>query len=335
MSIELKKELAYVLSMKQEKLINEFVISKDMDGECSICLEKFKSGSSITILPCGHVFTTNCIDEWFCKELTCPECRDNISSNKKNKSLHKDIGKECELYSDLKLKIYMNSELYFTSSDYVSVIGFNKNKIIFMTKCIHLQNINDVVTLIRNLPIITNIVLYVTTLDKIYRVNILTHMIHRPTTQQTIININISYDKELLSFVGTIEQFVDNMNNHYSVLYHENFEVQPAIWDGERTYWIEKSDGTYKWSVEDRIIVNYERPDQPIIVTRRNEPRRTVSSRNGVRRNGVRRNVPRRTVSRRNVPRRTVSRIIEPGNNVQRTASGQIDANNSSCCVIL
>lgn len=53
------------------------------DGEtcetCSICLEDFKEGEPVRVLPCEHVFHPKCVDEWLQKwNRTCPLCKSSI-----------------------------------------------------------------------------------------------------------------------------------------------------------------------------------------------------------------------------------------------------------------
>ena len=54
--------------------------SKEYKGEndkhqCSVCLENIKKGEIITKLDCGHIFHTDCINEWVSRDSTCPCCR--------------------------------------------------------------------------------------------------------------------------------------------------------------------------------------------------------------------------------------------------------------------
>ena len=48
----------------------------DNDEECNVCLDKMRSGETLTELkPCGHVFHKACVDEWFKTSNNCPVCR--------------------------------------------------------------------------------------------------------------------------------------------------------------------------------------------------------------------------------------------------------------------
>ena len=47
--------------------------------ECTICLESFRTGDNIRILPCFHQYHKKCIDTWLGQEETCPICKSSIS----------------------------------------------------------------------------------------------------------------------------------------------------------------------------------------------------------------------------------------------------------------
>ena len=74
----------------QERLIPSFVTTEEMgvpEGKCGICLEEFKAGTSISIIPCqpegvsgtkDHVFCHSCIQQWVhacLGQRSCPLCR--------------------------------------------------------------------------------------------------------------------------------------------------------------------------------------------------------------------------------------------------------------------
>ena len=42
---------------------------------CSICLQKIKSGQMIYLLPCKHLLHNVCGDSWFKNKTECPYCR--------------------------------------------------------------------------------------------------------------------------------------------------------------------------------------------------------------------------------------------------------------------
>ena len=74
----------------RERLIPSFAATEEMgvpEGKCGICLEEFKTGTRISIIPCqpegvsgtkDHVFCHPCIQQWVraCRgQRTCPLCR--------------------------------------------------------------------------------------------------------------------------------------------------------------------------------------------------------------------------------------------------------------------
>ena len=74
----------------EERLIPSFVATEEMgvpEGKCGICLEEFKAGTLISIIPCqpggasgtkDHIFCHHCIEQWVraCRgQRTCPLCR--------------------------------------------------------------------------------------------------------------------------------------------------------------------------------------------------------------------------------------------------------------------
>ena len=49
--------------------------------KCLICLEKFKNYQNTIILPCIHIFHSECIKKWMKKENFCPLCKNKIIDN--------------------------------------------------------------------------------------------------------------------------------------------------------------------------------------------------------------------------------------------------------------
>ena len=45
---------------------------------CSVCLDEFKIGEMIRVLPCTHPFHRDCVDKWLYKKHTCPLCKFDI-----------------------------------------------------------------------------------------------------------------------------------------------------------------------------------------------------------------------------------------------------------------
>ena len=56
---------------------------KHLNNKCPITMELFKDGDSVTMLPCGHLFNTNAIDEWLLNsQAKCPVCRHSLKNVK-------------------------------------------------------------------------------------------------------------------------------------------------------------------------------------------------------------------------------------------------------------
>ncbi|XP_014668282.1 PREDICTED: RING finger protein 150-like [Priapulus caudatus] len=45
---------------------------------CAVCIENFRAGDVIRILPCKHIFHKSCIDPWLLDQRTCPMCKLDI-----------------------------------------------------------------------------------------------------------------------------------------------------------------------------------------------------------------------------------------------------------------
>merc|ERR1712178_592204 len=47
-------------------------------NQCTVCLEPFRAGEELRILPCLHRYHTCCIDEWLNRNPACPICKHPI-----------------------------------------------------------------------------------------------------------------------------------------------------------------------------------------------------------------------------------------------------------------
>ncbi|XP_001624061.3 E3 ubiquitin-protein ligase ZNRF3 [Nematostella vectensis] len=50
----------------------------EKNPKCVICLEGFKNGQDLRIVPCRHEFHKECVDPWLLSNFTCPLCMLNI-----------------------------------------------------------------------------------------------------------------------------------------------------------------------------------------------------------------------------------------------------------------
>ena len=53
---------------------------------CVICLEDFKNGDKATVLPCIHMFHSNCLQEWLKTQNSCPICKFKLTTENINNS---------------------------------------------------------------------------------------------------------------------------------------------------------------------------------------------------------------------------------------------------------
>jgi hypothetical protein len=49
-----------------------------IERECSICLEDYQSGESVSSLACDHLFHKKCLEEWLKHKNECPLCRTEL-----------------------------------------------------------------------------------------------------------------------------------------------------------------------------------------------------------------------------------------------------------------
>ena len=67
-------EYSKQIKIKKRKIKEDELLA----NECSICLENYEVGESISILSCDHFFHTKCLNEWFKKKEVCPLCREEL-----------------------------------------------------------------------------------------------------------------------------------------------------------------------------------------------------------------------------------------------------------------
>lgn len=44
------------------------------NGQCMVCLENFRAGDELRILPCLHRYHKSCVDPWLHRNAKCPSC---------------------------------------------------------------------------------------------------------------------------------------------------------------------------------------------------------------------------------------------------------------------
>lgn len=58
----------------------ERIGGEDEGEDCVICLEEFKQGDKIRILPCSHEYHSECIDRWLQTQTQqCPMCKHDVT----------------------------------------------------------------------------------------------------------------------------------------------------------------------------------------------------------------------------------------------------------------
>ena len=82
------EDIKVTISEKEfEKLetleISDELLQEYIDKNCNICCENYKKYDKITKLKCNHLFHTECLRNWLCKEkVTCPTCRNDVRVSK-------------------------------------------------------------------------------------------------------------------------------------------------------------------------------------------------------------------------------------------------------------
>ncbi|KAM4818854.1 uncharacterized protein RHO17_004027 [Thomomys bottae] len=72
------------LSKRQIDMITVRNFNKsDVSNSCTICIEEFREGNKIRILPCCHTYHVHCIDAWLADNATCPICRRRINTDER------------------------------------------------------------------------------------------------------------------------------------------------------------------------------------------------------------------------------------------------------------
>ena len=62
------------LKVKKFKLAD----SKEKDDSCVICMDEYKEGDKLYVLPCNHEYHRDCVKDWLVKQRNCPLCRKEV-----------------------------------------------------------------------------------------------------------------------------------------------------------------------------------------------------------------------------------------------------------------
>ena len=72
--------ISKIFSKTRTKDIGEYIVeTKNLDYECLICLDEFNQGQTLTVIKCGHLYHTPCLNSWFLKKKTCPLCDEQLT----------------------------------------------------------------------------------------------------------------------------------------------------------------------------------------------------------------------------------------------------------------
>jgi len=56
----------------------KYVEEDVVDTVCTICLSDFEAQEELRVLPCGHAFHCDCVDQWLTLHGNCPNCRKDL-----------------------------------------------------------------------------------------------------------------------------------------------------------------------------------------------------------------------------------------------------------------
>ena len=75
---------SFSLVDENDKLFPSSLLKQELseNAECVICLEVMSRESGITVLPCAHLFHSECIDAWFTRNNFCCICKAEYSVEK-------------------------------------------------------------------------------------------------------------------------------------------------------------------------------------------------------------------------------------------------------------
>ena len=73
------------LNEEEKNKLNKVILENNLDKCCSVCMDELVKDNEVIILPCEHIFHTNCIEEWLSKyNYNCPVCKKEVGKPKYN-----------------------------------------------------------------------------------------------------------------------------------------------------------------------------------------------------------------------------------------------------------
>jgi hypothetical protein len=83
-NVVVDKDVLKKFRNRQYKFLSDKI--KEINKNCSICLDDYEETSKVKVLPCDHGFHPECITKWLTSEnYTCPVCRKEIGTNDEHK----------------------------------------------------------------------------------------------------------------------------------------------------------------------------------------------------------------------------------------------------------
>ncbi len=201
--------------------------------ECGVCLDEYKYGDVLIILPCRHFFCKKCITDWIKKKNICPTCRnDNF-----NKPLHlseSDIVNKLEgeykdyikgggdhapefklIDSDLgKITIYLDFDFDIDTYDYFKLVAKDiETDKIFVYDWTKMNLLNHTfITITENLVNLNCITLYLKKGFYHYRFHLKYDMFHTDNFKSHIF-IKVREQTNSLTITSNINMFGDTNNS--------------------------------------------------------------------------------------------------------------------------
>ncbi|KAK4204081.1 hypothetical protein QBC40DRAFT_2556 [Triangularia verruculosa] len=78
----------------EKKKVDKELLGPEGKAECTICIDEFKLGDEVTVLPCSHWYHGECVVLWLKEHNTCPICRKPIESREDNRGGGNNSGQQ-------------------------------------------------------------------------------------------------------------------------------------------------------------------------------------------------------------------------------------------------
>ena len=66
------------IAKKIIELLHVYELKEKENDSCAICVSDFEIGEKVTMIPCSHLFHSECIKKWLMINLSCPICKFKI-----------------------------------------------------------------------------------------------------------------------------------------------------------------------------------------------------------------------------------------------------------------